>query len=129
VNPDIAQGKVCPYDGSATKCLDSKKQYHGRSYGPIWVCPRCGAYVGCHKGTTKALGRLADKHLRAAKIGAHAAFDMIWKSKKMKRSAAYAWIAEKLGITSAEAHIGMMDLEQCELTKEYSTAYLLGKLK
>jgi hypothetical protein len=128
MNQDIAHGKICPYDGSATKCLDSKSQYHGRSYGPIWVCPKCGAYVGCHKGTTKALGRLADKRLRAAKISAHAAFDMIWKSKKMKRPEAYAWLALKLELPVSETHIGMMDLEQCELTAQYSTAYLLGRV-
>ena len=68
---------TCPYCGSRARLVDSTAIY-GRSYGMTWVCeryPSCGAYVGCHPGTTTPLGRLADKKLRAAKKAAHAAFD------------------------------------------------------
>ena len=31
----------------------------------IYICKPCDAYVGVHKGTDKALGRLANKELRS----------------------------------------------------------------
>ena len=29
---------------------------YGRSYGPIYLCIICGAYVGCHPGSTRPPG-------------------------------------------------------------------------
>lgn len=37
----------------------------------FWACKDCDAHVGCHKGTDKPMGRLADKPLRDAKRLAH----------------------------------------------------------
>jgi hypothetical protein len=51
-------------------------------------------------------------------MAAHAAFDPKWQSKKMKRTAAYAWLAEKLGIDGKDCHIGMMDLMMCKRVVE-----------
>ncbi len=39
-----------------------------KNYGPIWKCVPCDAYVGCHKGTERPLGLVADAATRAAKI-------------------------------------------------------------
>jgi len=79
----------------------------------FWNCDPCKAYVGCHPGTTNPLGRLANSELRKAKQKAHAAFDPIWKSGKLKRKAAYKWLADKIGIAEQNCHIGMMDVYQC----------------
>lgn len=79
----------------------------------FYRCEPCGAYVGCHDGTDKPLGRLADAELRAAKSAAHRAFDPLWRSKQMKRSEAYKWLAEQLGIEGKDCHIGMFDVETC----------------
>ena len=37
---------------------------YGVDYGMIYYCPQCGAYVGVHKGTDRAKGRLANAELR-----------------------------------------------------------------
>lgn len=127
MNDDVARGRICPYCGGVPLLVDSAVVY-GRSYGPIWRCPRCGAYVGCHKGTDKPLGRLADARLRAAKKSAHASFDTIWISRRMRRGEAYSWLSKKLGIPIEDTHIGMMDIETCELVIAYATAFLQGKV-
>jgi len=85
-------------------------------------CVPGGAYVGCHRkgvgqgGGTKPLGRLADAKLREAKQRAHAAFDPLWKGRRMKRHEAYRWLAKELGISFENCHIGMFDVEQCRAT-------------
>lgn len=80
----------------------------------FWLCRPCKAYVGCHPGSDRSLGRLANAELRLWKQRAHAAFDPLWKSGKMKRRQAYIWLAEKLGRSEANTHIGMFDVELCK---------------
>jgi len=87
----------------------------------FWHCPPCDAYVGTHRrnkrhGLTgiEPLGRLANAELRKAKIAAHAAFDPLWASGRMTRKAAYAWLANMLGIPVANCHIGMFDVDGCQ---------------
>lgn len=105
---------VCPYCHKAAQQAPSTAVYGaGRDYGPVWLCRPCEAWVGCHKGTPRPLGRLANKALREAKVRAHAAFDPLWKAGTMDRSAAYAWLADQLGIDRKDCHIGMFDLDQC----------------
>jgi hypothetical protein len=83
-----------------------------------WECRVCDARVGCHPGTTYPLGRLANRKLRKAKSAVHAAFDPIWRSQRFTRSEAYEWLADQLGISKANCHIGMFDLETCERALE-----------
>lgn len=117
LSPDrVTTGQQCPYCGSDTKCIDSATIY-GRSYGWVWVCvnyPECDSYCGCHPGTKKPLGRLADYELRKAKKAAHAAFDPMWKKGTMKRTVAYRWLSQQLGIPEKCCHIGMFDVDQCK---------------
>ena len=80
----------------------------------FWRCAPCDAYVGCHPGTDKPLGRLANAELRKAKQAAHRVFDPLWKSKKMKRSAAYGLLAQRLGISKNQCHIGYFDIDTCK---------------
>lgn len=84
----------------------------------FWRCIPCGAYVGCHQGSGRPLGRLANKQLRSAKQSAHAAFDPIWKSGRMKRGKAYSWLAKQLGIPKKHCHIGMFDVDMCSRVVE-----------
>jgi hypothetical protein len=107
---------ICPYCGKEAELVDSKIIYK-KSYGWMYLC-RCKpelVYVGCHKGTTKPLGRLADSELRQCKKQAHALFDPIWQrpSGGKSRRGAYNWLADKLGIPMPECHIGMFDVEMC----------------
>lgn len=79
----------------------------------FYSCAPCKAYVGCHPGTERPLGRLANAQLRSAKMAAHNNFDQLWKKKKMKRHVAYARLSDKMGIPREKTHIGMFDVTQC----------------
>ena len=106
---------ICNYCGRKAELVDSKEIY-GTSYGIMYLCRRCNAYVGCHKGTDRPLGRLADDKLRYWKKAAHAVFDPLWRKGRFygQRSAAYEWLAEQMGLPVEQTHIGMFDVEQCK---------------
>lgn len=107
---------ACPYCGQTPVCVDSSEVY---PYRPdlrglrYWLCRGCGAYVGCHRGSDRPLGRLANAELRRAKMDAHHAFDRLWRTGVKSRGDAYAWLAERLGMDRKDCHIGMFDVEQC----------------
>lgn len=103
---EIIKGHVCPYCKAKSVLINSIEVY-GKDYGMMWRCKPCDAYVGCHKGTNDALGRLANKELRVLKMEAHKYFDLIWKNKNLTRSDAYKWLSEKLSIEPEYTHIGM----------------------
>ena len=105
---------ICPYCGLRAQYIDSAVIYNGQSYGMIYNCFPCDAYVGVHKGTDIPLGRLANKELRQWKNTAHAYFDPLWKSGDMTRREAYYWLSEKMNLPKNETHIGMFDVEQCK---------------
>ena len=46
---------ICDYCGTPADFVDSSVVYHGHSFGMIYLCPRCGAYVGVHKGSDLSL--------------------------------------------------------------------------
>lgn len=122
---DIISAKVCPYCGHVPEFVDSACVYHGFSYGMIYLCRRCDAYVGVHVGTKRAKGRLADSHLRKAKQAAHQSFDAIAKTglinkiwtqhipNTSNRNKAYWWLSKKMGMKKKLCHIGMFDMDQC----------------
>lgn len=106
---------LCDYCGKPARCVDSAIVYDGRSYGPIWYCEDCQAWVGCHSGTKDPLGRLANAELRKLKRSAHAAFDPVWRGKtRFTRHAAYEWLAEEMDLPIEKTHIGMFDEAQCK---------------
>ena len=104
----------CDYCGQIADYVDSAIVYGGRSYGMIYYCRPCDAYVGVHKGSDTPLGRLANANLRFWKKNAHAAFDPIWKRRRMTRSQAYSWLSAKMGLPPELTHIGMFDVDQCK---------------
>ena len=126
------QTVACPYcTKPAAFFADSKQFYRGTDNGPVWACIRCDARVGCHMGTARPLGRLANKDLRYWKVQAHGAFDPIWKAAIEQRMAAgksaqqgkcrrkaYAKLAKALRIPEDECHIGMFDVTRCRKTVE-----------
>jgi len=123
-NALLYTGRICPYCNGKTEYIDSSYIY-GKSYGMIYICKACDAYVGVHKGTDKALGRLANKQLRELKKQAHSYFDQIaktslinkiykkWIPNISNRNKAYKWLAIQLNISEEFCHIGMMNDEQC----------------
>ena len=117
---DIITAKICPYCGAAPKYVDSIEVYR-KSYGMIYLCKPCQAWVGVHKGTDKALGRIANQELRYWKRRAHFFFDQLWakaikqgRSKRQARLDAYAWLSEELEIYSDHCHIGMFTVILCK---------------
>lgn len=119
---EIISGRICPYCGNKPQLLNSSTVYQSSDdYGKLWVCLDCQAWVGCHQGSDRPLGRLADKELRTWKMEAHNWFDPLWKKKVeqgMKkyeaRNAAYQYLADAMAIDKKVCHIGMFDIEQCK---------------
>lgn len=124
---------TCDYCGRETRRVTGADVYRNRPGlrdKIIYQCEPCGAWVGCHPGTDRPLGRLANAELRQAKMAAHAAFDPIWKARagkdqsaKKARGAAYGWLAVALGIKRDDCHIGMMDVATCRRVVEVCRAF------
>lgn len=107
---------LCQYCGRPAKFFASSAQiYNGRDYGPVWACLPCDARVGCHRGTQKPLGSLANAELRGARETAHREFDPIWKRGYMTRNEAYTELARRLQIPKHKCHIGQFGIEMCEI--------------
>ncbi len=108
---------TCPYCDKPAPLVTGRDVYPHRPDlfdKPFYACLPCGAWVGCHPGTTKRLGRLANAEGRRLKRAAHAVFDPLWKDGKMKRKDAYRWLADKLGIAPERCHIGYFNESECE---------------
>lgn len=121
---------TCPYCDRPAGLVTGNAIYPNRPdlFGlKFWSCDPCKAHVGCHKAGawlriggkkivsdgTLPLGRLANADLRKAKQEAHAAFDPLWKSRTMTRKLAYQWLADAMGISFDNCHIGMFDVDGC----------------
>jgi hypothetical protein len=100
---------------------------HERAY---WLCA-CGAYVGCHRGTTRALGAPAGPATRQARQEAHRLFDPLWSRKAKKpgetiataRAAAYRWLGEQMGLTPEQTHISLFTQAQAKQVTALCTPY------
>lgn len=108
----------CPYCNKQAALVDSRLMYQ-KSYGQVWLCFTCQAWVGCHKATLRPLGTLAKADLRIARRHAHRSFDMLWKAKKANghdnaRTLGYQWLADQMGLDMRKCHIGYFSIEQCE---------------
>ena len=126
IDKDILAGLVCPYCGRNTELIDSAEIYHGKSFGWMYICRPCDAYVGCKTGTKESLGRLANAELRKYKQAAHDVFDLIWKDNHINRTEAYTWLSQKLGIDRDFTHMGMFDVDQCKQVIELACHYLIS---
>jgi glutaredoxin len=130
----IYNGKICPYCHRDSVYVDSKEVY-SRSFGMIYLCRPCKAWVGVHKGTDNALGRLANEELREAKKEAHFYFDKLWSAKidqghkkSFARSKAYEWLSKQMETSRTETHIGWFDVDECKKVVELCKPYV-EKLK
>src|SRR5688572_15421813 len=109
---------VCPFCGSRVVFCTNDVLY-GELKGDwpyIYRCVsnRCDSYVGVHPNTDMPLGTLANLETRRYRRLAHVYFDSIWRTGKMRRRAAYEWLAKELGISSGQCHIALFDVEQCK---------------
>lgn len=115
---------ICDYCQNEAELVTGKAVYPHTpelSNTLYWKCDPCKARVGCHAGTVKPLGRLANARLRFWKMTAHDAFDPLWKDGAKTRRQAYQYLADKLGIDRNDCHIGMFDVETCKRVVEILT--------
>lgn len=120
---------TCPVCSAPTEIAPATRIYgiSGKEWGNVLVCsrfPACDTFVGCHQGTTKPKGIPAGRLTRAARIGAHNAFDPLWSNGAMSRSAAYALLSRLTGIK--DPHIGEFTIEQCNDVVTRIAEYLLS---
>ncbi|TGE22804.1 zinc-finger-containing protein [Hymenobacter metallicola] len=119
IGQSILAGQTCPYCEGQSALVDTSVLYGGNATGKhAYLCQPCWAYVGCHPGTTVALGTLADEDLRTWRKHTHQLFDTLWRGPGSSRSRtqAYQWLAEQLGTKPEHTHIGMFDEELCQWT-------------
>ena len=93
--------KICRYCGGVVRLAPAAEVYGAaaaRRLGIVrekfYQCQNCNARVGCHKGTTRPLGNLANETLRLKRKETHQVFDSFWK--------------EQL------AHIGGFEMDRCQ---------------
>ena len=77
---------------------------------------RSASRVGCHKGTKRPLGSVANETLRLKRMETHHVFDSFWRRKGMTRTQAYRWLAKKLDLPVKRTHIGGFEMDQCQMT-------------
>lgn len=105
---------VCPECGADMVLRDGK-------FGKFYGCeryPECTGAHGAHQKTMKPLGVPADSNTRKLRVRAHKALDKFWKKlpekeRGDKRRWAYRWLAQQMGMTEKECHIGRFTAEQC----------------
>ena len=100
------------------KCPSHKHELVPREtkYGIRYHCPRKECTVVCWDGSTSTP---ADQETRDLRKLCHEHFDDIWKSKRMSRRKAYAWLCATMGLKKDKGHIGMMDASQCRRLLEF----------
>ena len=112
---------ICPECGAQMILRETNKYTYGdgspRKFYGCTRFPECKAAHGAHPDG-KPLGIPANKETKEWRIRAHAAFDDLWKSGKMKRGEAYVWLAKEMSIhincSYFQIHIGELGIEDCQ---------------
>ena len=60
------------------------------------------------------MGTMANRPLRIKRMEAHEAFNRLWKSGMMSRTAAYRWLQVQMDLPPEEAHIAKFSEWRCE---------------
>ena len=111
---------ICRYCGGVIRLVPAETVYGSsanrleKRNEKIYQCQNCNARVGCHRGTNRPFGNVANEVLRLKRIETHQAFDSFWKQRHMSRTAAYKWLAEKMDLPMETAHIGGFEMDQCQ---------------
>lgn len=112
---------ICRYCGGAVRLVSASKVYGpaaaarlGIERQSFYQCQNCNARVGCHPGSTRPLGNLANEALRMKRMETHHAFDSFWKERGMSRTQAYKWMAKKMRLSEELAHIGGFEIDRCQ---------------
>lgn len=112
---------ICRYCGGVIRRVSAQKVYGDAAASRLklwdelfYQCQNCNARVGCHRGTTRPLGNVANEVLRLKRMETHQVFDAFWKHRRMSRTAAYKWLAEQMKLPAEKAHIGGFEMDQCQ---------------
>ena len=112
--------KICRYCGGVIRPVPAETIY-GESAGrlgmigeTVYQCQNCNARVGCHKGSDRPLGNVANEVLRLKRVETHQVFDAFWRGQGMSRTQAYRWLAVQLHLPESRAHIGGLEMDQCQ---------------
>lgn len=86
-------------------------------YGVLFICEQPQCTVRCWGGETSTP---ADQETRELRKQCHAVFDRLWQERGMfaSRTAAYRWLAKRMGLTKMNCHFGMFDAAQCRRALE-----------
>ena len=112
--------KICRYCGGVIRLVPASSIYGesaerlGMKEEWLYQCQNCNARVGCHKGTRRPLGNVANEVLRLKGMETHQVFDSFWRAKRMSRTKAYRWLSEQMELPESKAHIGGFEMEQCQ---------------
>lgn len=115
----------CDCCGGKVRIAHHREIYGGRTFSDwpwVYLCD-CGARVGMHPQTNLPLGTMADAATRGARQNAKPAFDSIWRSEKMSRTEAYAWLAVMMSLPLSRCHFGMFTIKQCEKARRICQAF------
>ena len=96
--------KICPTHGLDMLFTPTK-------FGKRFYCKTEGCSMVCWDGPTSLP---ADFETRQCRLKAHAAFDELWQSGRVKRRDMYRRLSEFMDLPGKETHIGMFDAAQCE---------------
>jgi hypothetical protein len=111
---------ICRYCGGKVELADAREIYGdsverlGLESEKIYLCRTCNARVGCHRGTERPLGNVANEVLRLKRRETHEIFDAFWRRKKLSRTQAYRWLAEQLRLPENRTHIGSFEMDDCQ---------------
>ena len=113
--------EICRYCGGTVRLVPASMVYGAAAAKRLklesekfYQCQNCNARVGCHKGTTRPLGSVANETLRLKRMETHQVYDAFWKRRGMTRTKAYKWLAEQLQLSEERAHIGSFEMDQCQ---------------
>ena len=115
---------TCHYCGNPAEFKETSDHIYQQDYGPVYQCDDGHelAYVGCHQGTARPLGTLANKETRKQRKAAHALFDPLWQGKAPgTRKRAYRALELIMGLDKKHAHIAMFDSDQCRKLIQFLT--------
>lgn len=117
---------VCPYCGLNAELVDAIVVYR-KSYGMLWICQPCQAWVGVHKNSksSKPLGTLANAELRKLRSETHKAFDPFWEAlvaggcvRGKARHDTYRKLAAVMGIATKQCHVAQFNETLCQRVLE-----------
>jgi hypothetical protein len=111
---------ICRYCGGVIRLVPARSIYGdaakrlGLEHEKIYQCQNCNARVGCHKGTNRPLGNVANEVLRLKRMETHQVFDAFWSSHGMSRTQGYKWLASQMNLSETRTHIGGFEMDQCQ---------------